>query len=71
MAEAHALAADEVGDGQLGWILAHQVRDRAGKRLFRKGMVLDAEALAGGVDDAHPVVDEFQLGELREGRGKC
>lgn len=46
MARAHALTADEVGDEQLGWILAHQVRDRAGKRLFRKGMAIDAEALS-------------------------
>jgi hypothetical protein len=46
MAKAHALAADEVGEGQLGWILAHQVRDRTGKRLFRKGMIIDAETLA-------------------------
>lgn len=56
MAQAHALSADEVGEGQLGWILAHQVRDRAGKRLFRKGMVLDAEALARW--------DEAERGEL-------
>lgn len=46
MAHAHAIATDEVGEAQLGWILAHQVRDRDGKRLFRKGLTIDAEALA-------------------------
>lgn len=46
MAQAHALLADEVGEDQLGWILAHQVRDRDGKKLFRKGMTIDAEALS-------------------------
>ncbi len=56
MARAHAVTADEVGEGQLGWILAHQVRDRAGKRLFRKGMTIDAEALARW--------DEAERGEL-------
>ena len=46
MAQAHAILADDVGEAQLGWILAHQVRDRSGKRLFRKGMAIDADALA-------------------------
>jgi hypothetical protein len=46
MARAHAISADDVGSGQLGWIFAHQVRDRGGKRLFRKGQAIDADVLA-------------------------
>lgn len=56
MARAHAVSADDVGEAQLGWILAHQVRDRDGKRLFRKGMQIGVDALARW--------DEAERGEL-------
>jgi hypothetical protein len=68
MARAHALTADEVGENQLGWILAHQVRDRDGKRLFRKGMTLDSEALSRWADAERGEVHliEPEPGDLHE-----
>ena len=68
MAHAHAMTADEVGEAQLGWILAHQVRDRHGKRLFRKGMTIDADALSRW-DEAERVelhLIEPEPGDLHE-----
>lgn len=42
---AHALDSTAVGDRQLGWILAEEVRSTAGKRLFRKGSRIDEQVL--------------------------
>lgn len=68
MARAHAISSDDVGDNQLGWILAHQIRTRDGKRLFRKGMIIDSEALARW-DEAERVelhLIEPESGDLHE-----
>ncbi len=56
MAHAHAMATNDIGEAQLGWILAHQVRDRDGGRLFRKGLTIDADVLVRW--------DEVERGEL-------
>ncbi len=56
MARAHAVSADEVGHNQLGWILLHQLRDRNGQRLFRKGLTIDVDSLARW--------DDVERGEL-------
>jgi hypothetical protein len=50
---AHALSTAEIGHGQLGWVLTHEIRGRDGKRLVRKGAVLDEDALAR-MADAEP-----------------
>jgi hypothetical protein len=42
---AHAMDADEVSNVQLGWIVAHEVRGRDGKRFLRKGGAIDRDVL--------------------------
>lgn len=42
---AHTLLTTEIDDAQRGWVLAEDVRAKDGKRLLRKGQVLDAAAL--------------------------
>ncbi len=42
---AHTIDSTTVGDRQLGWILAEEVRSTAGKRLFRKGSRIDQRVL--------------------------
>jgi hypothetical protein len=42
---AHSLNSTAVGDRQLGWILAEDVRSAEGKRLFRKGSRIDRPVL--------------------------
>jgi hypothetical protein len=65
---AHAMGTDQVGEDQLGWILAHELRDRDGGRLFRKGAVIDAEALARWGDAAPGAAHliEPEAGDLHE-----
>lgn len=65
------MTADEVGERQLGWILAHQVRDRNGKRLFRKGMAIDVEALSrwGEAERGDLHLIEPDPGDLHEDEG--
>jgi hypothetical protein len=58
---AHALRTDEVSERQLGWVLAHEVRDRAGKRMLRKGSTLDAAALERWTNAAPGVVHLLEL----------
>jgi hypothetical protein len=43
----------DVGTGQLGWILAHEVRHADGSRLFRKGAIID-DAILQRWGDAAP-----------------
>ena len=58
---AHAMQTDDVTEQQQGWVLAHDVRDRAGKRLLRKGGTLDADALCRWRDVAPGVVHMLEL----------
>ena len=58
---AHALRTDEVDERQLGWVLAHEVRDQAGRRMLRKGSTIDAAALARWGEVARGVVHLLEL----------
>ena len=43
---AHAVQTDQVDNTMAGWVVAHDVRDRDGKRLVRKGGAIDDQVLA-------------------------
>jgi hypothetical protein len=67
---AHAVAAEDVGAGQLGWVLAHDIRDSQGTTLLPKGTLLDAATLESWAsmtdDDALVHLIEPEAGELHE-----
>lgn len=44
--QAHSMCSQAIGEGQRGWILAHEVRHADGSRLFRKGAIIDDAVLA-------------------------
>lgn len=65
----HTLAAREVAErGLTGWVVAEDVRSTAGKRVVRKGQVLDADSLAQltTADGAEIHVIEPEPGDIHE-----
>lgn len=58
---AHAMHTENVGTGQRGWALAHEVRNRDGGRLFRKGSILSDAVLARWAEAAPGVVHLLEL----------
>lgn len=65
---AHELRTDEITGRQLGWVLAHDVRSRDGKRLFRKGARIDQASLERWPDAAPGVAHllELEAGDVHE-----
>lgn len=65
---AHAMRTDEVGERQLGWVLAHEVRRADGGRFLRKGGTIDTDALARWSEIAPGELHliELEPGDLHE-----
>jgi hypothetical protein len=66
--KAHAIATEDVGPDQIGWILTADLRSKQGKRLFRKGAIID-EQMLDQWDDAEPQtlhLIEPESGDLHE-----
>ncbi len=61
--QAHALETTDVGIGQLGWVIVQDVRSKSGKRLLRKGAIVDAPTLEDWHDVAPGTLHFIELDE--------
>jgi hypothetical protein len=71
---AHAMRIEDVTEAQLGWVVTEDVRARDGKRLLRKGALLDRATLDHWVDAQPGEIHllELEAGELHENQaGEC